>query len=180
MKRSSFRKLTWEEAIAKQASRNAKARERAKLVKAGKKRSTGVLGAKKPKPKADRVKTLKTKLWKAWSIHIRTKWADHAGYVTTCDTGERKHWKEVHCGHLWANTERNQQLGGNELWYYENNFAPQTAIGNSHNKDDSGKKYMAWAINRYGYEEVMKMRRMKETYKLWTEEELTTLYENLP
>lgn len=129
------------------------------------------------KPKANRVKTLKKKLWIIFSQYIRKREADHAGYVTCCDSLERKLWTETHCGHLWHNSERNAGLGGNELWYYENNFAPQSADGNIFNKDDAAKKYMFNVIEKYGKEEVDKMYKMKQTYRLWTEEELQEKYE---
>lgn len=127
--------------------------------------------------KKDRVKSLKTKLWRVFSQYIRLSHADHTGWVLTCD-GEWHYWKDVHCGHLWANTERNKQLGGNELWYYEKNFAPQSGMGNTFNKGDSAKKYMLWAVKRYGQSEVDKMYRMKQTYKLWTEDELQEKYDH--
>lgn len=132
------------------------------------------LASKRPN-KQKRVKSLKRKLWIVFSQYIRKSYADHTGWLITVD-GERTTWKECDCGHLWANTERNQQLGGNELWYYENNFAPQSASGNRFNQDDSAKKYMGWAIKKYGQEEVDRMYQMKQTPKKWTEEELEEKY----
>jgi hypothetical protein len=128
------------------------------------------------RPKASRVKTLKKKLWAIFSQYIRKKHADQGGWLTTVD-GVRCHWKECDCGHLRHNSERNALLGGNELWYYENNFAPQSNQGNRLNADDSAQKYMLWAIKKYGTEEIDKMFKMKQTYKLWTEEELVEKYE---
>ena len=141
--------------------------------------TTGQTGGKKrvKKLKPDRMKTLKDKLWRTFSIYIRQKDADHTGYVETCD-GQIKHWKEVHCGHLFHNTERNKQLGGNELWYYENNFAPQSSDGNYFNKDDSAKKYTLWAVRKYGIEEVEKMQKLKQIPRKFTEEELQAKYEH--
>lgn len=123
-----------------------------------------------------RIKTLKRKLWETFSKYIRQRWADSNGMVMTCD-GKFQHWKETHCGHLYTNTERNQSLGGNELWYYEHNFAPQSANGNYYDDDDSGKKYMSWAIEKYGHDEVKKMLRMKHTTKKFSENDLETLLE---
>lgn len=132
---------------------------------------------KRVKPKPSRIKSKKTKLWGLISKHIRQSYADHAGYVTLVDTGQSVHWTECDCGHLFHNGERNAQLGGNQLWYYENNYAPQGRQGNRHGTRDSANNYMLWAINRYGLEEVEKMRTMKKTYKLWTEEEVDALIE---
>lgn len=149
-----------------------------KTALAPKKRTTVPKQAKKRKGKTkpERVKTLKKKLWTIFSIYIRKKDADHAGYVTCCDTGERVYWQTTHCGHLFHGTERNSNLGGNELWYYENNFAPQSADGNYFNKDDSAKRYTLYAVRKYGIEEVDKMYKMRHTPKMWTEEELIEKY----
>ena len=143
-----------------------------------KKHATGKLSSNKAKPKtkAQRVKTLKKKLWNIFSQYIRKRHADHAGYVTTCDSQERVYWQETHCGHLWHNSDRSVGLGGNELWYYENNFAPQSASGNIFNKDDAAKRYMGWAIDTYGKDEVDRMYKMKYTPRKWSEEELQEKY----
>ena len=127
--------------------------------------------------KSERIRTLKKKLWKVFSQYIRLSWADHTGHLTTVD-GVVTHWKECDCGHLFANSERSSLLGGNELWYDERNFAPQSQSGNRYGADDSAQKYMLWACKTYGTDEVDKMFRMKQTYKLWTEQELETLYQH--
>lgn len=124
------------------------------------------------KPKKSRVKSLKTRLWKVFSKVIRLQYADNYGYLTTSDGSKMKWNVGVDCGHLFANSERNQQLGGNELWYVEDNFAPQSNSGNRFNRDDSAKKYMMWAVEKYGMERIKEMQRMRKTYKMWTEEEL--------
>jgi hypothetical protein len=168
MKRTGFRKLSYEEIIEKKKAQDQK-RLSKRFVPIGKSRKP------KTKPKPDRIKSLKTKLWKTFSIYIRKSYANQYGMVKTSD-GELKHWKEVDCGHLFANTERNKQLGGNELWYYENNFAPQSSSGNRFNSKDSAKVYMLWAIKKYGIKEVEKMKKLKETPRKFTEEELEEKY----
>ena len=176
MKRTGFKKPTYEEAIAKAKIAQARRAERAtKKPKRSPKRKVkrnkdGSLA------KSERVRILKTKLWKVFSQYIRLSYADHSGFVVTCD-GKYVHWKECDCGHLWHNSDRNSNLGGNELWWYENNFAPQSNEGNRNNADDSAKKYTLWAINRYGKDEVDKMYKMKQTYRLWTEEEVQQKYD---
>lgn len=168
MKRSGFRKLTYAEVIEKKKAQDQK-RLTVRFVPKVKKPKVKV------KPKKDRIKTLKTKLWKVFSLYIRKSYANEFGMVNTCD-GEYLHWKEVHCGHLYTGTERSKSLGGNELWYYENNFAPQSSDGNRFNAKDSAKVYMLWAIKKYGIEEVEKMKRLKETPKKFTEKELEDKY----
>lgn len=165
MKRSGF----------KQKPRKPLKRTSFKRKKASKTRkiAPGRTKTKKRAPtKKNRVKTLKRKLWEVFSQYIRQREADDMGMVVTCDLLTYEHWKGTHCGHLFTNSERNQQLGGNELWYYENNFAPQSMQGNVFNSDDAAKKYLIYAIKKYGLEEVEHMQRLKQTYKLWTEEEL--------
>lgn len=173
MKRTGFRKQSYEEIIDKKKAKQSKMLSKKFVPK--KKKPTPPAPKVKVKPKKDRVKTLKTKLWKVFSLYIRKSYANENGMVLTCD-GEWQHWKDTHCGHLYTGTERNKQLGGNELWYYENNFAPQSADGNRFNSKDSAKVYMMWAIKKYGIEEVELMKRLKDTPKKFTEEELEEKY----
>ena len=163
MKRSGFKKLTFEEALAKTKKQRERNAENYKMRTLKPKVKT--------KTKKDRVRLLKKSLWRVFSIYIRARYADNNGMVMTCD-GKLQHWKTTHCGHLFTNTERNQSLGGNELWYDEHNFAPQTSNGNYYNADDSAKKYMLWAVKKYGQEEVDRMFRMKHTPRKFSEEEL--------
>lgn len=170
MKRTGFKKPTFAQYVAK------KKKARSKLVKTLKKSGFKKVSRKTKSKKKDDIKALKTKLWVIFSKYIRKSYANDIGMVLTCD-GEMKIWNEgVDCGHLFANTERNKQLGGNELWYYENNFAPQSNSGNRFNAKDSAKVYMMWAIERYGIAEVKKMQKMKLTPKKWTREELEQKY----
>lgn len=176
MKRTGFRRLTYEEAQAKQDAARQRAAERRAAASVLPK--TAVTKEKRPPTKAERVKTLKRSLWAVFSQYIRKSYADPmTGYLMTCD-GQLKHWKETHCGHLFNNSERNQSLGGNELWYYEHNFAPQSATGNYFNAGDSAKKYMLWAVKKYGQEEVERMQQMKERPREFTEEELQAKLEH--
>lgn len=168
MKRTGFRRLTYAEAIQKQDE----ARDRARARHAAKSALPKPLQEKKVPPKKDRIKTLKRKLWEAFSRYIRKSYADsQTGYVMTCD-GKLLHWKETHCGHLFNNSERSQSLGGNALWYDERNFAPQSSDGNYFNAGDSAKKYMMWAVRKYGIEAVEEMQRLKQTPRQFTEQEL--------
>ncbi len=164
-----FKPLTFEEALAKKKQADERAKKRRELKKLRKQ------SGKQPL-KTDRIRTLKKKLWDIFSKYVRRSWADRHGMVETVD-GKIAHWKQVDCGHLLSNGERNAQLGGNELWYYLKNFAPQSSKGNRFNADDSAKEYMFWAVTTYGQAEISKMFRMKHTPKVWTEQELIELYE---
>ncbi len=172
MKRTGIRRPTYEEAVAKQ---RAKAQKR--LLSLTAKGPKLPRPAPKPKPKANRIKTLKTKLWAAFSRYIRKSYANQYGMVHTCD-GEYKPWQETHCGHLINNSERSQSAGGNALWYDERNFAPQTSNGNYFNANDSAKKYMLWAVKKYGAEAVDEMFRLKFQVRKFTEEELLAKLEH--
>lgn len=120
-------------------------------------------------------KALKDKLWAIFSKYIRKSYAGRNGMVLTCD-GKYMPWQATHCGHLINNTERSKLLGGNELWFYEKNFAPQSGNGNMFNEDDSASVYRKWAISRYGIEEYENMRRMKYRPRKFTKEELEEKY----
>jgi hypothetical protein len=170
MKRTGFKRLSYEEVIAKQREQ----RETRLLVR--KSRSIELQPkVRVPKTKEQRVKSLKTKLWDMFSQYIRKSYANQDGMVMTCD-GQFKHWKETHCGHLFNNSERSQSLGGNMLWYDERNFAPQSANGNCFNANDSAKVYMMWAVSKYGLETVQQMKLLKNEPRKFTEEELTAKY----
>ena len=170
MFKSGFKQLTLEEVkIKQQARRERQLKKRQELKQ---RRAEG-----KIKLKPDRMKTLKTKLWVAFSKYIRKSYADPvSGMVMTCD-GKVMYWQDTDCGHLYNNSERCKSSGGNELWYYEHNFAPQSKNGNCLNADDSAKMYLIWAVKKYGIEEVEEMRRMKERPRKFTEEELQQKYE---
>lgn len=177
MKRTGFKPKTLDEVKATQALRShtinskpLKPLKRSNLAKrTPKRKKDGSL------TKAEEVRILKKKLWAIFSQYIRKRDADHTGWLMTVD-GEWALWKECDCGHLWHNSDRSASLGGNELWYYENNFAPQSNQGNRLNKDDSAQKYMLAAVKKYGQDEIDRMRQMKQTYKLWTLEELQEKY----
>lgn len=172
MKRSGFRRLTLEEVRQKQSE----ARER--KIKRQEELQSSPFYQKPEKKKPSPEESLKKKLWAIFSKYIRKSYADPmSGMVMTCD-GVMKHWTETHCGHLFHNSERSSGLGGNALWYYERNFAPQSSNGNYFNANDSAKKYMLWACKRYGAAEVEHMRNMKKQPRKWTMEELQALYEH--
>lgn len=174
MRKTGFKKPTIEQVRQKQAIKRAKSH---KINSKGfKKRRVAKRLKNGELAKSEIIRSLKKKLWKVFSQYIRKREADHSGFLTTVD-GVVVHWQECDCGHLRHNSERNALLGGNELWYYENNFAPQSNQGNRNNADDSAQKYMLASIKKYGIEEVDKMMKMRHTYKLWTLEELEEKYE---
>jgi len=172
MKRTGIKRPTYDEAVAKM-----RARAQKRLLSMTAKGPKTPRPAPKQRPKEDRIKTLKTKLWAAFSRYIRKSYANEHGMVNTCD-GEYKRWEETHCGHLINNSERSKSAGGNALWYDERNFAPQTGNGNFFNANDSAKRYMLWATKRYGVEAIDELFRLKEVPRKFTEEELTAKLEH--
>lgn len=66
-----------------------------------KKRAGGLTTAHK-KQDASVIKKLVKELDTVFSIFIRTRDADESGMVSCCTCPTRRHWKEMHCGHLYS------------------------------------------------------------------------------
>ena len=56
---------------------------------------------KKSKIKRFNQKKFLKDLWTLWSMYIRSKDADHRGYVSCFTCGFTAHWKEMDAGHYW-------------------------------------------------------------------------------
>jgi hypothetical protein len=112
--------------------------------------------------------TIKRELWKVFSEYIRRKDADHSGYVSCVSCGKTDHWREMDCGHYLRNSERNKQLGGNELWYDTRNFAPQCHYCNRFDGEQAGK---VWG-EKMGADIGGELRYRREQAKKWTKDEL--------
>lgn len=54
------------------------------------------------KPDASIIKKLVKELDTVFSIFIRTRYADENGLVSCCTCPTRRHWKNMHCGHLYS------------------------------------------------------------------------------
>lgn len=123
---------------------------------------------KRPKRYKNPNKALKRNLWLVFSRYIRSL----HNKCFTCKDGTPDH-----CGHFLRNSERNQSLGGNALWYDERNFAAQCVICNNYN----GGEQAVFGIKleaKYGVGIMQELEQLKNKYKLWTKEEIVSLTEH--
>lgn len=116
-------------------------------------------------------KTIKDSLWKYFSKYIRSKDADFSGYVSCITCGCTQLWQEMHCGHFLRNSERNQQLGGNALWYDERNFGPQCLKCNNYGGGEQAK-FTIRQEAKYGFGILQELEGLRLTPYMWTREEL--------
>lgn len=105
MKRGSFKKPTYEEALAKKKAR--------KVTKSP-------VAKKKPKSKEKTHAQLKKELDRVFSLYIRQKDADENGMVACYTCGKVMHWKQIQAGHFVSR----QFLATR---WDENNVKPQCA-----------------------------------------------------
>lgn len=83
---------------------------------------------------------------------------------------EGKKVPSAHAGHYQYNTERNQLLGGNALWYDERNVNGQCAPCNLY-KSGNLAAYARYLKEKYGHEIL------DEIYQLWRTPRKFTLEE---
>ncbi len=97
MKRGSFRKPTYEEAIEKARIKDSQRAENARTAKLKPKTRKS-----KEKPKTKKLSTakLKKKLDEIFSKYIRQKYANQEGQVQCYTCPKTAHWKEMQCGHF--------------------------------------------------------------------------------
>jgi hypothetical protein len=116
------------------------------------------------------ISAIKRGAWKAVSKYIRTR----DKKCVTCGGSPD------HAGHFQYNTERNQQLGGNELWYDERNFHAQ-CVGCNNYKSGNLIPYTIFMENLYGIGIVQELYDLWRTPKKWTRDEIegiTNTYEH--
>ena len=111
------------------------------------------------------IKTEKRKAWERVSKKVR----ERDPYCVSC-LMEGLTVPSVHAGHYQYNTERNQLLGGNALWYDLRNINGQC---NSCNMYKSGNlaPYARYLKEKYGHEIL------DELYQLWRTPRKYTLEE---
>lgn len=122
------------------------------------------------------VKGAKTKAWTAFARFIRAR--DPRCVSCGAPTTE--------AGHYFPNSDKpSQQLGGNELWYHEQNVNGQCGTCNRWMSGNLSA-YAVYLIEKYGSLLIPRMNVLYRTPKKWTIEELlaieakyTSLYEQL-
>ena len=119
------------------------------------------------KERLESIQHLKMRLWTLLSEYVRRL---GKGVCFTC--GKVAHWRELDCGHFRHNSERNSQLGGNELWWFLKNFASQCFTCN---RMKSGKLdvFALKLETKYGYGILQEINKKYHTPKKWTREEVS-------
>lgn len=112
-------------------------------------------------------KTAKARAWKALSEYVRAK----DKKCVTCPTGNADH-----CGHYLRNSERNQQLGGNALWYDIRNFGGQDVRCNNFGGGEQAK-FALYLEEKHGHGILQELEKLRQTYKLWTLAEILEVEE---
>jgi hypothetical protein len=93
------------------------------------------------------LKSLKAKLWKLISIHIRSVNADFAGYVACYTCNKVRQWKQMDCGHFIHN----------KLDFDERNLKVQCKQCNKYKRGNL-QIYLQNLIETYGLEWVKQLR----------------------
>lgn len=176
MRRSGFRKQSLEEIQAKQAKKRA---DKLSAIKEGKTSKKGQNSPQKTRKRVSSPKALKTRLWREFSRYVRYSAANHEGYVHCVSCLKPFHWTEVDAGHYYTNSERNQQFGGNELWYSTENVNPQCRTCNSRHihKETAKTNYSLFLEEKYGFGILQELYIRKQTPKRFTRDQLEALYQ---
>ena len=117
------------------------------------------------------IKTLKLKIWHEISVYVRNR----DKICITC--GARKSFYELDCGHYLPNTERGASAGGNKLWYDLRGYGAQCTKCNRFNSGEQAK-FAEYLEKKYGHGILQELRKLRNTYKKWTLEELKVVYEH--
>ena len=107
------------------------------------------------------IKALKTEAWNAMSKYVRTR----DKKCCSCDGPVN------HAGHFQYNTERNAQLGGNELWFHIKNVHGQCIICNLY-KSGNLVPYTVFMEKTYGQGIVQELYSLWRTPRKWTRQEI--------
>lgn len=107
------------------------------------------------------IKALKTEAWLNLSRYVRNK------EKKCCTCGG----PNDHAGHFQFNSERNQQLGGNELWYEERNIHSQCVVCNNY-KSGNLVPYTIFMEKTYGIGIVQELYQLWRKPKKWTRAEI--------
>ena len=117
------------------------------------------------------VSSLKKKAWSAFSLYIRTKYADWRGYVSCVTCGVTKPIKEMQSGHFIGGR-------GNSILFEETNVHPQDYICNIR-KHGNQLAYYRFMVKKYGEKEVKRLERLSKTTHQFTIAELEKIIKKL-
>lgn len=124
-------------------------------------------------------KSLKTRVWRAFSKYVRYSSANQQGYLVCVSCLKTFHWTGVDAGHYYINGERNAQFGGNELWYDLRNVNPQCRTCNSRHihKETAKCNYALWLEAQHGQGILQELYKLKNTPKHFNRDQLEALYQ---
>ncbi len=109
----------------------------------------------------------KKKAWKAFAAFIRAR----DPFCVTCLVSGKNN-PTTEAGHFLHNSDKkNQQLGGNELWYDEQNVNGQCGHCNRW-MSGNGSKYALYIEERYGEGTIQVLYKKFRTVRKYTMEEL--------
>jgi len=120
----------------------------------------------RPKLRLVSLKTLKKEAWTVFARYIRRR----DGCCVTCLV-EGAAAPAENAGHYRHNSERNQSLGGNALWYDPRNIHGQCIRCNKW-KSGNAEPYAIFLQRKYGHGILEEIRTLYKTYKKWTREEI--------
>lgn len=132
---------------------------------------------KSPRKKVSSPKSLKKRVWRAFSRYVRWQSADEKGFVECVSCCRIFPWDGVDAGHYYTNSERNAKFGGNELWYDIRNVHPQCRSCNSMHihKEQAKCNYALWLEEEYGPGILQLLYKKKYTPRKFTRLELENL-----
>lgn len=114
--------------------------------------------------KRTKIKTLKNKAWKVFSVWVRQRGMDKWGYNKCVTCGVREHWKNLNAGHFYHGHYSCSFMDERNVW-------PQCVRCNRHLHGNL-IEYSEFLRGLYGNEIVDILRELK--HQIWkpTEEEL--------
>lgn len=147
-----MKRPSYEEALAKKKEQDKKRKAKKKTQKKG--RTISVKGAK-------------LKAWTAFAKYIRQR----DPYCITCGN------PTTEAGHYKHNTDKaNNKLGGNELWYSEQNVHGQDAYCNRW-RNGAPNEYALFLEKKYGHGILQELDKKFRTARKYTVEELLAIAE---
>lgn len=135
-------------------------------------RKTASQGKPKPKKRAKKVSDgkLKKRVWKEFSIFIRTRRADEDGLVLCVTCGSQHHWKAVDAGHFLAgryNSNLFDERGCNEQCKYCN--GPRSS---------NAALYYKWMLANHGQDVIDELILQNDQTRKWLPGELQALLDH--
>lgn len=113
---------------------------------------------------------LKRKVWKEFSIFIRTRGADSEGFNRCVTCGVRLHWKELHAGHFLRGRLNANLLNETSCW-------PQCSFCNIE-KHGNLEAYERFMLEAYGQMWIDHLKRQREVTHKWEADELQALLDS--